>query len=632
MLLLSLIIASGFLEVHSNNTPLNAIRICQGDTTSLVCPEGRVLKIYTATYGRFVSGEEACPGKRVGTSHGTFNCMQDVTDYLEMTCDNKKECVVRATNRNLGDPCKGIFKHLDIKFYCDLAPPPSTSPPVTTSNEHGQQRLSLSREVMKCTKLYTSILDSAPHKECDALLAYKDCLLRVEVQDPSSAADIDRVMPTLNGNLESCYSASRQPLVMICKHAKLKGDCLNVTQATSDLEEFDNSVKSLKVFAGNWALYSEENFTGTEDRVKPGFTSHWLGIYAPIEGEPISLYSNDLSSLRPVEDADADFSSNTDTTFMPTSDYNTDVQSTPDFSGVSYSYSEAARPSATTAAADQTEAGYSEWVNLDDIASSKHPDMCRDSYCLLGIRVIFDQIRSITLPTRQTVEDIILNRLLDVYHIYPEQLVLAEIVKRSSEVILEVIDMKDAPRRVIDIAIEIENDIKHEEFTFTLGDTMIIPTSDRYGVMLKSISEEYLPKRIQIVTDPITPEEEPTTGTSEPTTEDNNVETLRPTDYQTDERTAGNSIEDDVQNVIETLEDDPKGKFFYPLLATALLLFIIACIIISTVVYKCAQNRDDYTLIKKTHSNIYIDVDSPPEKKIEGFENPSYLLEEVDHM
>lgn len=42
------------------------------------------------------------------------------------------------------------------------------------------------------------------------------------------------------------------------------------------------------------------------------------------------------------------------------------------------------------------------------------------------------------------------------------QLVLAEIVKRSSEVILEIIDMKGAPRRVIDIAIEIEEDVSTE--------------------------------------------------------------------------------------------------------------------------------------------------------------------------
>ena len=33
---------------------------------------------------------------------------------------------------------------------------------------------------------------------------------------------------------------------------------------------------------------------------------------------------------------------------------------------------------------------------------------------------------------------------------------------------------------------------------------MIIPSSDRYGVMLKTISEEFLPKRIQIVTEPAT--------------------------------------------------------------------------------------------------------------------------------
>ena len=38
---------------------------------------------------------------------------------------------------------------------------------------------------------------------------YKDCLLRVEMIDPSSVEDIERVMPTLDGNLESCYTAAK---------------------------------------------------------------------------------------------------------------------------------------------------------------------------------------------------------------------------------------------------------------------------------------------------------------------------------------------------------------------------------------------------------------------------------------
>ena len=32
---------------------------------------------------------------------------------------------------------------------------------------------------------------------------------------------------------------------MLCKHAKLKGECVNITQATGELEEFDNSVSLL---------------------------------------------------------------------------------------------------------------------------------------------------------------------------------------------------------------------------------------------------------------------------------------------------------------------------------------------------------------------------------------------------
>ena len=44
--------------------------------------------------------------------------------------------------------------------------------------------------------------------------------------------------------------------------------------------------------------------------------------------------------------------------------------------------------------------------------------------------------------------------------------------------------------------------IKGKEFTFTIAETMLVPNSERFGVMLKTISEEYLPKRIDLVTEP----------------------------------------------------------------------------------------------------------------------------------
>ena len=87
-----------------------------------------------------------------------------------------------------------------------------------------------------------------------------------------------------------------------------------------------------------------------------------------------------------------------------------------------------------------------------------------------------------------------------------------------------------------------------------------------------------------------------------------------------EEPTYDNNSDEEEERMTQVFvyEDAPgiPRKFFYPLLATALLLFVIACVIVSTVVYKCAQSKD-YTLIKKAPSNIYIDIDSPPEKKIE---------------
>ena len=41
---------------YSSALTLDLIRICQGDSGLITCPEGLALKIYSAQYGRFVSG------------------------------------------------------------------------------------------------------------------------------------------------------------------------------------------------------------------------------------------------------------------------------------------------------------------------------------------------------------------------------------------------------------------------------------------------------------------------------------------------------------------------------------------------------------------------------------------------
>ena len=66
------------------------------------------------------STQESCPHKSVKYLP-SYTCISDVTPLLETQCDDRVECVIHATNKNLGDPCRGIFKHLDIKFYCDAA-------------------------------------------------------------------------------------------------------------------------------------------------------------------------------------------------------------------------------------------------------------------------------------------------------------------------------------------------------------------------------------------------------------------------------------------------------------------------------------------------------------------------------
>ena len=34
-------------------------------------------------------------------------------------CDNRRHCVVTATNGVFGDPCVGTFKYLQVKYDCE---------------------------------------------------------------------------------------------------------------------------------------------------------------------------------------------------------------------------------------------------------------------------------------------------------------------------------------------------------------------------------------------------------------------------------------------------------------------------------------------------------------------------------
>lgn len=66
------------------------------------------------------------------------------------------------------------------------------------------------------------------------------------------------------------------------------------------------------------------------------------------------------------------------------------------------------------------------------------------------------------LPEDKVVSEMITAKLRRVYQILPEQLLLARVEKKSSEIILEITDMKGYEKRVIDIAVRIEDHVSNK--------------------------------------------------------------------------------------------------------------------------------------------------------------------------
>lgn len=630
----------GVQVISGRSHPLNLVRICQGDTTHLACPNNEVLSISDAMYGRTVSGTVACAHRSVPKNVKGLTCKGAQTKQkVQSMCEGKPKCSVTARDFTFGNPCKGIYKHLDIEFYCAPSvpePSPTMAQPKATTSDYSKQ---LYQEIFRCTKLYTEILDKDPEQECPALKAYKDCLTQTEITYPESVEDINRAMPTLDSALAGCTRAPLKPAapkMMICKNHHYKPPCMNITGDMSDLKTFNNKISSIKVFSGYWQLYTEPNYLGSQYQIPPGYAHPFLSFLSPDVGKDITLSNDDLSSLRPIE-----YSEYIDTATDPTdsiwrthSERPTGITTNPiDGTGLPQATPSvsAGRSSITQHQAKPvTKQQYSRWINLDDV-DSQWPNMCTEHSCLLGVRILYPRLESMSPDSHQTFEKMIIEHIKDIFDILPEQLVLVEMVEKTSELIIEIIDMNAAPS-VASIATKIEDLIKSEKLSVTVNGRLISPLPDRFGVMLKTVDENMIPKHRENITpiiEPIVPSKTPEETNYSPAHPKskgeipNSVEETRP--YAMLKQ--GQTLETEVE------EEQLQRKLILTVAATVSLLVLVGLVIIVSI--SVMRRRQSYTLISKAPSqgsgNVYIVAEAAPAKKgVEGFENPSYMLDEVD--
>ncbi|XP_033105774.1 uncharacterized protein LOC117108037 [Anneissia japonica] len=87
--------------------------VCEREEMQLSCNEGS-LRIHNAFYGR--ADEETCPGGSVGSTSCTA---EGALQIVRNSCQRQRSCAIGAENRVFNDPCRGIYKYLQVSYTCE---------------------------------------------------------------------------------------------------------------------------------------------------------------------------------------------------------------------------------------------------------------------------------------------------------------------------------------------------------------------------------------------------------------------------------------------------------------------------------------------------------------------------------
>nr|5H4S_A Chain A, L-rhamnose-binding lectin [Toxopneustes pileolus] len=92
-------------------------RTCEGKSLDLECPEGYIISVNYANYGRNSPG--ICPHK---SSNAPPCSASSSLRIINEHCDGRSSCSVHATNDVFGDPCRGVYKYLEVDYSCRRDP------------------------------------------------------------------------------------------------------------------------------------------------------------------------------------------------------------------------------------------------------------------------------------------------------------------------------------------------------------------------------------------------------------------------------------------------------------------------------------------------------------------------------
>jgi len=91
------------------------LNICEGSGSWLSCPEGSVVNIQEASYGRLSS--EICQTGSYAVPTGGCRAVNSLS-LVRAKCNNQQSCYLYASNSVFGDPCLGTYKYLNVVYSC----------------------------------------------------------------------------------------------------------------------------------------------------------------------------------------------------------------------------------------------------------------------------------------------------------------------------------------------------------------------------------------------------------------------------------------------------------------------------------------------------------------------------------
>jgi len=91
----------------------NTFIVCQGSTKELACPDGKKLKIKSASYGR--ADSEIC--HHVGVPAAGCHAKSSKS-IVKAACHKENSCTLESSDAVFGDPCWGTPKYLSVQYMC----------------------------------------------------------------------------------------------------------------------------------------------------------------------------------------------------------------------------------------------------------------------------------------------------------------------------------------------------------------------------------------------------------------------------------------------------------------------------------------------------------------------------------